>query len=127
MAFGVLFRIDCLMAAVTHFTTTWLFFIGWGASFPVKTLLVFPHFPRQNFLIFGLSFSHFSIFSVRLVSLTPLVAYFALSLLSFLPNFQVCPSFTLSFLSEFCLCLCLLSSFFFLRFPFFFLSGVVSL
>ena len=65
--------------------------------------------------------------SVRSVSLTPLVAYFALSLLSFLPNFQVRPSFTLSFLSEFCLYLCLLSSFFFLCFPFFFSSSVVSL
>ena len=62
MAFGVLLCIDCLMAAVTHFAATWLIFIGWGVSFPVKTLSVFPHFPRQNLLIFGLSFSHFPIF-----------------------------------------------------------------
>ena len=127
MAFGVLLRIDCLMATVTHFAATWLILIGWGVSFPVKTFSVFPHFPRQNFLIFGFPFFHFFIFSLRLVPLTPLVAYFALSLLSFLPNFQVRPLFTLSFLSEFCLYMCLLSSFFFLCFPFFFSSGVVSL
>ena len=64
MAFGVLLCIDCLMAAVTHFAATCLIFIGWGVSFPVKTLSVFPHFPRQNLLIFGLSFSHFPIFCV---------------------------------------------------------------
>ena len=52
MAFGVLLRIDYLMAAMTHFAAMWLIFIGWGVSFPVKTLSVFPHFPRQNLLIF---------------------------------------------------------------------------
>ena len=125
MAFGVLLRIDCLMAAVAHFAATWLIFFGWGISFPVKTFSVFPHFPRQNLLI-SLPFPFLiSPSSVRLVS--PLLACFSLSLLSFLPNFQVRPPFMLSFLSEFCLYLCLLSSFFFLHYPFFLLSGIVPL
>ena len=125
MAFGVLLRIDCLMAAVAHFATTWLIFISWGISFLVKTFSVFPHFPRQNLLI-SLAFPFLiSPSSVRLVS--PSLACFALSLLSFLPNFQVRPPFMLSFLSEFCLYLCLLSSFSFLHYPFFLLSGIVPL
>ena len=106
MAFGVLLRIDCLMAAVAHFSATWLIFFGWGISFLVKTFSVSPHFPRQNLLI-SLPFPFLiSPSSVRLVS--PLLACFSLSLLSFLPNFQVRPPFMLSFLSEFCLYLCLL-------------------
>ena len=125
MAFGVLLRIDCLMAAVAHFAATWLNFIGWGISFPVKTFSIFPHFPRQNPLI-SLAFPFLiSSSSVRLVS--PSLACFAPNLLSFLPNFQVRPPFTLSFLSEFCLHLCLLSSFSSLYYPFFLLSGVVPL
>ena len=125
MAFGVLLRIDCLMATVAHFAATWLIFIGWGISFPVKIFSVFPHFPRQNLLI-SLAFPFLiSPSSVRLVS--PLLACFSLSLLSFLPNFQVRPPFMLSFLSEFFLHLCLLGSFSSLYYPFFLLSGVVPL
>ena len=125
MAFGVLLRIDCLMAAVAHFAATWLIFIGWGISFPVKIFSVFPHFPRQNLLISLVFPFLISPSSMRLVS--PSLVCFAPSLLNFLPNLQVCPPFTLSFLSEFCLYLCLLSSFSSLYYPFFLLSGVVPL
>ena len=124
MAFGVLLRIDCVMAAVAHLSATWLTFIGWRVSFPVRAFSVFPHFPRQS-PVFSLVVPFpISPFSVRLVS--PSLACFAPYLLSFLPNFQVRPPFMLSFLSEFFLHLCLLSSFSSLYYPFFLpSSGVV--
>ena len=125
MALGVLLRIDCVMAAVAHLSATCLIFIGWRVSFPVSAFSVFPHFPRQSPLI-SLAFPFpISPFSVRLVS--PSLACFAPYLLSFLPNFQVRPPPLLrfSFLSEFSLYLCHLSSFSSLYYPFFLLSGGV--
>ena len=67
----------------------------------------FPAFFKAKPFDFWLSFFHFFIFSLRLVFLTPLVVNFALSLLSFLPNFQVRPLFTLfSFLNFACIPVC---------------------
>ena len=69
-----------------------------------ENLFKFPEFFKAKPFDFFPSFSHFFIFSLRLVFLTSLVAHFALSLLSFLPNFQVRPLFTLfSFLNFTCI------------------------
>ena len=93
-----------LNGGLTHIMATCLILIGRGVLFPMKTFLGFSHFSRQNLLIFGFPLFYFFIFSLWLVSPTPLVTHFALSLLSFLPNFQVHPLFTLfSFLNFACI------------------------
>ena len=53
-----------------------------------ENLFKFPAFFKAKPFDFWLSFFHFVIFSLRLVFLTPLVAHFALSLLSFLLIFR---------------------------------------
>ena len=123
MAFGVLLRIDCVMAAVAHLSATCLIFIGWRVSFPVSAFSVFPHFPRQSLLI-SLAFPlPISPFSMRLISPSRilLLTYSIFSLTSrYAP-----PLLRFSFLSEFSLYLCHLSSFSSLYYPFFLPSGSV--
>ena len=117
VALGVLLRIDCLMAAWhTSWPRVW-FWLAEGSCFWWKPFQVSRIFQGKTFWFLP-SFSHFFIFSLRLVFLTSLVVHFALSLLSFLPNFQVRPLFTLfSFLNFTCI-LFFWVPFFFLCFPF---------
>ena len=100
---GFCSRIDCFVAAWhTSWPRVWLW-LEEGSCFQWKPFQVSLTFQGKTFWFLP-SFSHFFIFSLRLVFLTSLVAYFALSLLSFLPNFQVRPLFTLfSFLNFTCI------------------------
>ena len=119
-----------LNGGVAHIMATCLISIGWGVLFPLKTFSGFPHFSRQNLLIFGFPLLffifYFFTFSLRLASLTSWVAHFALSLLSFLPNFQVRPLFTLFSFLNFACAFVFWVPFFFMCFSLPFLSGVVS-
>ena len=124
MAFGVLLRIDCVVAAVAHLSATCLISIGWSVSFPVSAFSVFPHFPRRSPLIFLAFPFPISPFSVRLISPTRILLLTS-SVFSLTSRYAH-PHLRFSFLSDFSLYLCHLSSFFFLHYPFFLLSGGVS-
>ena len=116
-----------LNGSVAHDMAMYSISIDWGVSFLVKIFSVFPHFSRQKtfwslpFPFVFLFSCYFFTFSLRLASLTSLVAHFALNLLNFLLIFRY--ALYLCFFSF--LNLCLLSSF--SLFFFFFFSFCVSL
>ena len=57
VALGVLLPHWLLCGGMAHIVATCLILIGRGVLFPVKTFSGFPHFSRQNLLIFAFLFS----------------------------------------------------------------------